>query len=311
MFFLFLCLRLAAREFDVSVVNETPKKQRSLRLTTEKIEARMHPKLRFVRVDRSLGRKCYVVECLDCLLQYGKYNYFESRHVCKKMSESTLGTEEYLKRLHPSITFLRRESKIFYCICSVCKEEIKKWADTLHKECRCKFKLKIKDVKQKFIDAGCTPLFDKYLGANLKLLVRCPEGHSWNVKYSDFYTGYRCGNCSAWKNEKECRGILEDIFKKQFTKKRLEYLRNSKTSRKLEIDCYNEELKLGLEYNGEQHYLPVKWFGGAEGLEKVRIRDALKLELCKKNKIDLIVLPYTVENKKEFIISELKKLGRL
>src|SRR5690348_6310742 len=62
------------------------------------------------------------------------------------------------------------------------------------------------------------------------------------------------GFCS--KGEKECRRVLEEIYGKSFTKVRPKWLKNPETGRNLELDCYNEELKIAVEYNGEQHY---KW----------------------------------------------------
>lgn len=34
------------------------------------------------------------------------------------------------------------------------------------------------------------------------------------------------------------------------------------------IDIVNERAKLAIEYNGEQHYRPVKQFGWKDGFEK-------------------------------------------
>ena len=49
----------------------------------------------------------------------------------------------------------------------------------------------------------------------------------------------------------------------------------------LEIDCFNEELKLCIEYNGKQHYEFIKFFHRNEDNFIKRQRD----DLIKKNKI--------------------------
>src|SRR5579875_51770 len=44
---------------------------------------------------------------------------------------------------------------------------------------------------------------------------------------------------------------LESYYGRPFSKVRL--LRNPETGRLMEIDCYNSDLRIGAEYNGEQH----------------------------------------------------------
>ena len=47
-----------------------------------------------------------------------------------------------------------------------------------------------------------------------------------------------------------------------------------------------------IEYDGEQHYLPVSIFGGSDGLEKCKLRDKIKDDFCSNNNIPLLRLPY-------------------
>jgi hypothetical protein len=63
------------------------------------------------------------------------------------------------------------------------------------------------------------------------------------------------------------------------------------------IDIYVEELKIGVEYQGDQHMRPVEFFGGFEAFEKTKQRDQKKWELCRRNGCRLIyVYPgYTFE----------------
>lgn len=60
----------------------------------------------------------------------------------------------------------------------------------------------------------------------------------------------------------------------------------------LEIDVYIPELKVGIEYQGIQHYKPLKIFGGVESFKKLIKRDARKKVLCEKNGIKLLCLNY-------------------
>jgi len=60
----------------------------------------------------------------------------------------------------------------------------------------------------------------------------------------------------------------------------------------LELDIYIEELNVGIEYQGIQHYKPVKHWGGKEALEKVKARDKKKQLICERLDIPLIYFEY-------------------
>lgn len=53
---------------------------------------------------------------------------------------------------------------------------------------------------------------------------------------------------------------------------------------KQSLDIYFPIYNIGIEYQGEQHFKPVDYFGGVEKFEKQLILDNKKRELCKKNK---------------------------
>ena len=56
----------------------------------------------------------------------------------------------------------------------------------------------------------------------------------------------------------------------------------------LEIDCYNHELRLGVEYDGAQHYKYNPYFHkNKEAFYNQKYRDKLKEYMCKENNIVL------------------------
>lgn len=57
------------------------------------------------------------------------------------------------------------------------------------------------------------------------------------------------------------------------------------------------ELDFLVEFNGIQHYQPVKRFGGAKGLYRQQYNDNLKKQYCIKNHLKLVTIPYFDENK--------------
>jgi len=115
------------------------------------------------------------------------------------------------------------------------------------------------------------------------------------------------------KGEIECRRVVEEIFKRRFPKVRPSFLENPVTSTEqdvnnLEIDCYNDELKIGIEYNGIQHYRYIPYFHRTrDAFHNQKYRDYIKRDLCKRHGILLIEVPYTVKipEIKSFILNKL------
>lgn len=76
---------------------------------------------------------------------------------------------------------------------------------------------------------------------------------------------------------------------------------------KKRIDIYIEKYKLGIEYQGEQHFIAINRFGGEEGLQKTQNRDREKAKLCKENGVQLVYFNFDEELTEENVI---KKLNR-
>lgn len=98
--------------------------------------------------------------------------------------------------------------------------------------------------------------------------------------------------------EKECKRVLEELFGKPFTNQRPDFLRNPVTGNKfnLELDCYNEDLKLAAEYNGIQHYEFIPFFHkNKEQFYNQKYRDDIKRRMCKDNDVTLIEVPYKIK----------------
>lgn len=95
--------------------------------------------------------------------------------------------------------------------------------------------------------------------------------------------------------ERYCVEFLEILFPNhKFIKTRPKWLTNPQTGRPLELDGYNEELKLAIEYNGVQHYVYPNFTGcSKEEFKKQLYRDKLKETLCSENGVCLIRIPYS------------------
>jgi hypothetical protein len=110
------------------------------------------------------------------------------------------------------------------------------------------------------------------------------------------------------KGERICCSTMSNIYGVPFDTIRPSWLRNPETGENLELDCYNDDLKIAVEYNGIQHY---KWPNFTNQTEEQFInqvrRDEAKVELCKRNNVYLITVPYEVPHEMiaSFILSHL------
>ena len=114
------------------------------------------------------------------------------------------------------------------------------------------------------------------------------------------------------KGETHARKLAFNLFGKPFEKIRPDMLRNNVTGHNLELDLYNDELKLGIEYSGAQHYNYIPFFHkNYEMFQTQKYRDEIKRMLCVKNGINLIEIPYTVKlrDMETFLLVECRKLG--
>ncbi|CAH6419987.1 Hypothetical protein HVR_LOCUS1044 [uncultured virus] len=104
---------------------------------------------------------------------------------------------------------------------------------------------------------------------------------------------------SLSKGERLCMNALGEIFPgKSFIKIRHPKIINPLTKRPLELDLYNEELELAVEYNGKQHYDHIPYFHQSEqDLKSQQERDSFKVISCKEHDITLIVVPYKCDTK--------------
>ncbi len=114
------------------------------------------------------------------------------------------------------------------------------------------------------------------------------------------------------RGEIRCREIMEKLTGEKFEKVRPSWLTNPVTQQKLELDCYCEKLKLAVEYNGEQHYKYNSYMhqNSKDRFYNQQYRDLIKKDLCDKNHVRLIVVPYNIplSNIESYLIKELSDM---
>jgi len=180
--------------------------------------------------------------------------------------------------------------------------------------CAGKAKSTLEECQELAISRDGKCLSTEYINALISMEWKCNEGHTWlanfkSVKNSNTW----CPYCSKSRSEKLCREILEEYTGLPFASIRPNWLKNGVSGHNLELDGFCEDLRLAFEYQGKQHYEYIHHFHRNEGdFERQQERDKLKLELCKKHNIDVLIIPHTLSYQNEnelriFIKEELIK----
>lgn len=138
----------------------------------------------------------------------------------------------------------------------------------------------------------------KYINNKAKVCIICPEhGEFWQTPASHL-AGSGCPACSRTN-----QGLLFGRLQKYFTN--INFLQEYTTAwlGSQRFDIYCKEYNFAVEYDGEQHYKPIEYFGGRSNFELVVERDRLKNEKCIKNNCKLfrVKYGYSEEDFKELI----------
>lgn len=149
----------------------------------------------------------------------------------------------------------------------------------------------------------------EYKGCDEPLEIECHNcTRVYKKSYQQFYQGGRCDKCNDHrsKGEKELERILSKLGLTYETQKRFSNCRNINT---LPFDCYLVGLNICIEIQGQQHFFPIKAFGGQERFEQQRLHDKIKKDFCEAVGIYLIEINYLEFNKMESkLIAELAKI---
>lgn len=120
-------------------------------------------------------------------------------------------------------------------------------------------------------------------------------------------------NCQS-RGEAITKLVLESLFDRPFTTVHPNFLRykpkDAKRATNLELDLYNDDLRLAIEYQGDQHYIYVPYFHKTkEGLIKSLNRDHYKRKRCYKNQIILLEIPDLIKETDlaDYIINRLPR----
>jgi hypothetical protein len=128
-------------------------------------------------------------------------------------------------------------------------------------------------------------ILEKYSGMHNKIAVRHKKcGFIWKITPNNLKLGKGCPKCNKKisKGEQKIIKFLQD--------NNIEFIHQYPLkieNHNLFIDFYLPQYKLYIEYNGEQHYKPVNFFGGEEKFNEQILHDNLKRQFLKKSLLEI------------------------
>ena len=166
----------------------------------------------------------------------------------------------------------------------------------------------LKEIQELAIERGGKCLSISYKNDATKMKWLCSEKHIWIATPNNIKRGKWCPTCTKGIGERTCRLSFEKIFGKDFNSIRPNWLKND-LGNKMELDGYNEELKIAFEHQGRQHYSTTN-VNHRFVKQSTIDNDKQKAKICKKLGVSIIYIPEVFTDVKlndliNYIISQL------
>ncbi len=133
--------------------------------------------------------------------------------------------------------------------------------------------------------------YDKtnYVKNQIKVIITCPVHGDFNQNPLSHLQGNGCSRCNESRGEKE---IAKYLDKNEISYYRQHKFLDCKNTFQLPFDFYLPKYRVVIEFDGIQHYEPLKFFGGVKYFEKLKNNDKIKTDYCEDNYINLIRIKY-------------------
>lgn len=139
----------------------------------------------------------------------------------------------------------------------------------------------------------------EYVNNKTKVDIICPKhGKFKQTPKNHLINKAGCPIYKESKGEKHIRLYLLERGIKFIPQYRFD---NCKNKSQLPFDFYLPEYNICIEYDGMQHYKPIKYFGGVNGFYNIKTNDNIKTNYCLNNNIKLIRVDYKNNNIKGFL----------
>jgi hypothetical protein len=133
--------------------------------------------------------------------------------------------------------------------------------------------------------------FTKYKNSRSKIKIVCPKHGMFEQKVNSHLNGSGCPNCMTSKGELMIEKFLIEKNIKYVFQKTFDDCINE-NNRKMKFDFYLPSQNILIEYDGKQHFEPIKYFGGRKAFIIRQQYDKIKNDYAEINKIKLIRISY-------------------
>lgn len=255
--------------------------------------------------------------CKECgreKLSQKSFNTFED--VAQRIIDRNphISLIKYLGASEPCICYCNKHkkefSKILYNLCNsdsgcdICYTENIRERQALDIE---EFKNRLKQIHPELLVVG------EYINNSTPIELYCTKHkHFFTLTPAAVLNRKSCCSKSRinYKEEKMCQ-LLEAWGYNIIRQKQFE---NCQDKRILLFDAYLCDYNVAIEYQGEQHYYPVKYSSETmeEAVKKLKYtqkHDKIKADFCKENNISLIYVPYwEYEDMEYYLFDQLSKI---
>ena len=142
----------------------------------------------------------------------------------------------------------------------------------------------------------------EYINSRLKIKIICPNHGIFEQTPTEHISGYGCIRCRESNGEKNIAKYLDNINVNYIREKRFLDCKNKIS---LPFDFYLPEKNLLIEFDGKQHLMPNKYFGGDTAFKQLKTNDEIKNNFAKNNNIDLLRIKYDEINNINQILKEI------
>lgn len=165
-----------------------------------------------------------------------------------------------------------------------------------NKKSLAEFKQQVNEISNEHVVLG------NYIDSHEKVdILHLKCNRVWRITPTHFLSRKGgCKYCNESIGERACRNALESqklIFESQ-----KKYI-NCKNKKQLPFDfvVYKDEKILHIEYDGEQHFMEIDYYG-VDKFKMCVINDKIKNQYCVDNNIPLVRIPYTQQKNINYIL---------
>ena len=244
------------------------------------------------------------------------YRYCFKLYICKKKNKKMkrLSQEEFIERVNELHNKKYIYTKVNYKnsetpVCVICPIHDEFWIKPeLHLRghgCPKCVKNGIKYTTETFIEKAKVIHKDKciytkvnYINSQTPVTITCPIHGDFLQTPKKHLQGHGCPQCAIENNISETKiyEYIKDNINRQIIKQKKFKWLNGKS-----LDIYIPSMKIAVEYQGRQHFVPVSIYGGEKHFLKQKQRDIDKYNECKEHNIKLFYFSKEKEIPNEYL----------